>query len=306
MKHCSDSVKSLYNILEVTFDPLTLCGSIAPLFTLLAADTSYVGYLPLLQRALLSRLLSQLSQVYSSIEVSQLLSFVSPLKNTGLEGADTFDDEQVEAYIMRCARRGELNIRVDHAAGSITFVDNAFSAVEDPSSSTMAASVSAVQPSTAESVRTSLNNLATSLHNSLLTLYPPTQLTEEEQKTKFDELVTAAAAERKALQLRRAIVARRRELLSELSIRKEKEAASRRAEISRREKDEEQRRTVEEARKREIERARREIESIRAEEAKKLAQSLKAKGSLKVDIEVRAISIICCSYADTLVRTWRI
>lgn len=275
----------MYNILEVTFDPLTLCSSIEPLFKSLAADESYAGYLPLLQRALLSRLLSQLSQVYSSISISQLLELVAPLKNTGLDGSDTFDDEQVEAYIMRCARRGELDIRVDHAAGSITFVDSAFAVVEDPSSSTMA-SVSAVQPSTSELVRSRLSSLAISLHNSLLTLYPTPQLSQEEQQAKFEGLVAAAAAERKALQLRRSVVNRRRELLSELSVRKEKEAASRRAEISRREKDEEQRKAVEEARKREVERARKEIESIRTEEAKKLAQSLKAKGSLKVDIEV--------------------
>ncbi|TCD71078.1 eukaryotic translation initiation factor 3 subunit A [Steccherinum ochraceum] len=284
LKLCSDSIKSLYNILEVTFDPLTLCSSISPLFASLSQDASYSGYLPLLQRALLSRLLSQLSQVYSSIAISQLLELVAPLKNTGLEGSDTFDDEQVEAYIMRCARRGELNIRVDHVAGSITFIDSAFAVIEDPSSSTMAA-VSAVQPSTSEVIRTSLGNLATSLHNSLLTLYPTRQLTEEEQQAKFEGLVAAAAAERKALLLRRSIVARRRELLSELSVRKEKEAASRRAEISRREKDEEAKRTAEEQRRRELDRAKREIESIRAEEAKKLAQSLKAKGSLKVDLD---------------------
>lgn len=290
LKLCSEPIKNLYNILEVTFDPLTLCSTIAPLFRTLSADTNYAGYLPLLQRALLSRLLSQLSQVYSSIAIPQLLKFVAPLKDTGLDGSDTFDDEQVEAYIMRCARRGELDIHVDHAAGSITFVDGAFAAVEDPSSSTMGA-IAPVQPSTAELVRTSLSNLATCLHNSLLNLSPPAELSQEEQQAKLEALVAAAASERKALQLRRAIVARRRELLSELSVRKEKEAASRRAEISRREKDEEQRKAVEEARKREIERAKREIEIIRTEEAKKLAQSLKAKGSLKVDIEVSALML---------------
>lgn len=202
-----------------------------------------------------------------------------------------FDEAQVEAYVMGCARRGELNIRVDHAAGSITFVDSTFAVVEDPSSSTMA-STSSIQPSTSEVVRTRLSGLATCLHNSLATLFPPAPLPEEEQQAKLTALVAAAKAERKALQLRRSIVARRRELAIELAARKEKEEASRRAELSRKEKDEGERRRAEEARKREVERARKEIEAIRNEEARKLAQSLKEKGTLKVDVNVSGTRIL--------------
>ncbi|CCL98379.1 uncharacterized protein FIBRA_00374 [Fibroporia radiculosa] len=284
LKLSPESIKSLYNILEVTFDPLTLCSSIAPLLKSLAADPSYTSYIPLLQRALLSRLLSQLSQVYSSIKISNLLELVSPIRDLEMEGASAYDEEQVEAYVMGCARRGELNIRVDHAEGSMTFVDSPFASIDDPSSSTSMASAGAIQPSTSEFVRTRLSRLASCLHNSLATLYPPTPLSEEERETKFAALVTAAEAERKALQLRRALVARRRELLSELSVRKEREEASRRAELNRRQVEEESRRVLEEVRRKEIERREREIESIRNEEARKLAQSLKERGSLKVDI----------------------
>ncbi|KAI0698023.1 hypothetical protein BC835DRAFT_1336515 [Cytidiella melzeri] len=283
LKLSPDSIRSLYNVLEVTFDPLSLCASTAPLFSELASDASYAPYLPLLHHAVLSRLLSQLAQVYSSIQISNLLELVTPLRSESEDKPSVFDPEQVEAYVMGCARRGELNILVDHAAGSIAFVDSSFGAVEDPSSSTMA-NVSAIQPSTSEVVRTRLSELASCLHNSIATLYPTPALSEEEQQTKFTALVSAAQAERKALQLRRAIVARRRELLAELSARKEKEEASRRAEASRKERDEEARRALEEVRKKELERHKKEMETIRIEEAKKLAQSLKEKGSLKVDI----------------------
>lgn len=291
LKLSPNSIKSLYNILEVTFDPLTLCSSIAPLLQTLSDDAAYASYGALLQRALLSRLLSQLSQVYSSIKVSNLLELVAPLKTSGLEGA--YDEEQIEAYVMGCARRGELSIRVDHAAGSITFVDDAFvSADEPPESAGLpgAAQESSIQPSTSELVRTRLNKIAMCLHNSLVTLDPasPSAFSEEEQQVKFTALVAAAESERKALQVRRALVARRRELLSELSVRKEKEETSRRAEISRREKEEEGKRAKEEMRKRELDRAKREMDSIRAEEAKKLAQALVDKGHLKgVDVDVR-------------------
>ncbi|KAI0357130.1 hypothetical protein OH77DRAFT_134976 [Trametes cingulata] len=285
LKLSPESVKALYNVLEVTFDPLTLCSSVAPLLQSLASDSSYASYVPLLQHALLSRLLSQLSQVYSSITISNLLELVTPLREVAVEGTGSYDNEQIEAYVMGCARRGELNVRVDHAAGSITFNDSPFASVEDPSSSTSMANVSAVQPSTSDFVRTRLGNIALSLHNSLTTLYPPPVPTEEEQQARFAALAAAAKAERKALQIRRALVARRRELLSELSVRKEKEEASRRAEIMRRQQEEEARRAAQELRNKEVERARREIENIRVEEAKKLAQSLKEKGTLKVDIK---------------------
>jgi translation initiation factor 3 subunit A len=285
------SIKSLYDILEVTFDPLTLCSAIAPLLIALSEDTAYASYRALLQRALLSRLLSQLSQVYSTIKISQLLLLVSPLKEAGLEGA--FDEEQIEAYVMGCARRGELSIRVDHAEGSIVFSDDAFVSAEESTSVPIAVRENAIQPTTAELVRTRLNKLAESLHNSLNSIYPhsSSQFSEEEQQAKFTALVAAAEAERKALQLRRALVARRRELLSELSVRKEKEEASRRAETSRREKDEEARRLKEDARKRELERSRKEYETIRNQEAMTLAKNLKERGNLKVLIDVSASTI---------------
>lgn len=273
---------------------MTLCTSIAPLLQTLASDessSSYSQYLVLLQRALLSRLLSQLSQVYSTIKVDNLLSLVAPLKEAGLEGA--FEAEQVEAYIMGCARRGELNVRVDHKDGSITFVDDPFvSADEQPSTSAASTSTlsreAAIQPSTSDLVRTRLSKVANCLHDTLSVIEPqPSPPSAEEQAAKFKVLVGAVEAERKALQLRRALVARRRELLSELTARKEKEESSRRAEHSRREKEEELRRAKEEMKRKEQERTKKEIESIRVDEAKKYAQSLVDKGILKInDVEV--------------------
>lgn len=308
MKLSPTSIKSLYDILEVTFDPLTLCSSIAPLLVSLSEDTSYAPYRALLQRALLSRLLSQLSQVYSTIKITQLLSLVSPLKDAGLEGA--FDEEQIEAYVMGCARRGELSIRVDHAEGSIAFSDDAFVSAEESTSVLTAIRENAIQPSTAELVRTRLNKLAETLHHSLNSIYPPSasQLSEEVQQAKLSALVSAAGAERKALQLRRALVARRRELLSELSVRKEKEEASRRAETSRREKDEEARRQRDDARKRELEANRKQIEAIRNKEAMDLAKNLQERGSLKMPIDVSLFECGLYHLMDiiSVCRTWGI
>lgn len=230
--------------------------------------------------------------------MTKLLDLLQPLRESAPEGkASIFEEEQVEAYIMGCARVGELNIRVDHADGSFEFLDQAF--VNDVDSGASASNAeSTVQDPTSTVVKTRLSAIATTLHNSLLAIEPVQQepMTPEEQQAKVAELVAAAQTERKALQLRRALVARRRELLSELSVRKEKEQASRRAETLRRERETEEKRALEEVRKRELERARKEIESIRTEEARKLAQSLKERGNLKVDIDVSLFLFFAFSF----------
>jgi translation initiation factor 3 subunit A len=293
LKLASESIRSLYTILEVTFDPLTLCTEVAPLFRALSEDVSYAPYLPLLQRALLSRLISQLAQVYSSITIENLLSLLQPLRVVLADGGGDptiYQPEQIEAYIMRGTHAGELSVRVDHASGTLEFVDDPFTGADD---SQLPSSVHGiiVQPSAASLVRTRLSGIAGALNHALAIIEPPSVPLAEEQLSRVAALITAADAERKALKLRRAIVARRRELLSELAARKEKEEQSRRSEESRQAKFDESRRAVEDARRREIERARAEIQQRRNEEARQLAQSLRERGNLKVDIDVSSAFI---------------
>ncbi|PBK70465.1 hypothetical protein ARMSODRAFT_955964 [Armillaria solidipes] len=276
------SVKSLYDMLEVTFDPLTLCSSIAPLLETLSSDPLYSSYLPLLHQALLSRLLSHLSEVYSSIKISHLLELVAPLKAAGVDGA--YEPEQVESYVMGCARRGELNIRVDHLDGCIIFIDEGFTGISGEDTAYVP-SEGAVQSSVSELVKKKLGNVALCLHNSLWVLEGSEKesLSTEEQQAKLQTLVTAVESERKALQLRRALVARRRELLSELSVRKEKEETSRLAEISRRRKEEDAKKEKESVRAKELERIAKERENIQKMEAEKYAKSLLTMGTIKAD-----------------------
>ena len=106
-------------------------------------------------------------------------------------------------------------------------------------------------------VHTRLSGIATALNHTLTILEPPPVSTAEEQCARVATLATAAEAERMALRLRRAIVARQR--FSELAARKEKEQ-SRRTKESRLAKYDESRRAVEDVCKREIERARAEIQ----------------------------------------------
>ncbi|KAL1729149.1 hypothetical protein EV714DRAFT_285140 [Schizophyllum commune] len=280
-------VKDLYNILEVTFDPLSICKNVAPLLDTLSKPASddvpnpYASYLPLLHRALLSRLLSQLGQIYSTIHLSTLHSLVEPL---GVQG------EQVESFVVGCAHRGELGpgikVRVDHIEGCVVFSDTPFVSgeddeIKDPSSSTTYTKDTSglIQTSVRDLVRTRLSGVAECLYKSLNVIEPP--VAEENTEEKFKELAAAANAERKALQLRRAVVHRRRELLTELTMRKEKEDLSRRAELTRKEREAREARAKEELKRKEAERTKKEIEEIRAQQAKEYAKNLVDMGILK-------------------------
>ncbi|KAJ7824167.1 hypothetical protein B0H14DRAFT_3728981 [Mycena olivaceomarginata] len=238
LKLAPKPIQRLYEVLEVPFDPLALCGEVAPILAELAAHEGKQGewapYVAALQRAVLSRLMSQLAQVYASVRIAFVLELVAPLRTeasseqkqdvTPQAAVHFFDPEQVESYMMGCARRGELAVRVDHAEGSIAFVDEAFGGVLEgstfasSSSSSSAGADAAIQPSTTELVRTRLGSVARTTRSSKT---PPSRA-----------LTTAVHAERRAL------VARRRELLSELVVCKKKEDAVWRAEATRRTKDE--------------------------------------------------------------------
>lgn len=223
------------------------------------------------------------------MEIPRLLELVTPLHGS-FEGA--YEPPQVEAFLIACARSGDLRVRIDHASESLTFIDEAFGGGvgQGAGIGLVSALDKSVQPTANELVRTRLSAVATCLHTALGAIEPPAPPSSSESQEKIAQLVAAANAERKALQVRRAIVARRRELLSELSVRKEKEEASRRAEASRREKDEARKREVEEVRRKAEERIKREKDNLDKEEARKLAQELKEKNILKVDVDVRLLT----------------
>ncbi|KAF8431709.1 hypothetical protein L210DRAFT_3614485 [Boletus edulis BED1] len=231
-------IKTLYNLLEASFDPLTLCASTAPILaTLCASDTPTRLPPPSLTRPPLS-----------TIKVGTLLDLVKP--------SMTLAQNKSRPTSWAAPRRGELRIRVDHATETISFIDEPFSPPDEynaagPSTSSLRDTT--IQPSSTELVRSRLSTLATVLHNALCVIDP----------VPFAELVVAANAERRALSLRKALVARRRELLSELSVRKERGGIPSCPSSTRRQEAYRGAKRKEDAKKKEIERARREIETIR-------------------------------------------
>jgi translation initiation factor 3 subunit A len=233
----------------------------------LSTNEDFAPYLPHLRRVVLSRLLSQLAQVYTSISISHLLNLATPLNNKVPEGDPSrFDQENIEAFIMNTAKRGELLVRIDHSEGCLTFVDDALSTKVPLTSN-------ALQPSPGTLVRTRLSTLAQCLFSSLEYISPPPPL-QQQLKAVFE----AARVERKALQLRRSIVARRRELLAELIARKQSEERSQQAEQARRAQEEAQKKKREDAVREAQARAKAEMDRRKLEESVKIVSSLKDKG----------------------------
>lgn len=281
-----EPIRQLYDILEVTFHPLTICSTVAPVLKTLSADPTYAPYLPVLHKVLLSRLFSQLSQVYESVTIKHVLELVAPLNANKIEGEDggqvvVYDHPHIEAFIMGCAQRGEMRVRVDHAQGSITFGTDAFG-----SSSSASASSSSTSISPTVYIRTRLSRLASLLNQSLShisTLEPPSV---DSQQVAFQDLLNAANEERSRLALHRNLAARRAELAEELAVRKEKEDAQKKQEARKKAEAEEERRLADLQKRRERERIDKEREAIKIAEAKKLAEALIEKGTLKVDVKV--------------------
>ncbi|KAJ3925815.1 MAG: hypothetical protein NXY57DRAFT_796319 [Lentinula lateritia] len=339
LKLAPPTVQKLYHALEVDFDPLTLCESVAPLLeelgggesTVASAEdaennevkegttketTPYASYLPLLHQALLSRLLTHLSEVYSSIKISFLIDLLAPLNTLnsteGTTGITVFTPASIESYIMSCARRGDLDVRIDHAEGSIVFIDEPFSmatsstgtsadAQASPSGASGASGMNGedgatiddgykpVQPSATALVRTRLSSVAGCLSQSLRELEgqglvapaPSPQYSEDStedsaqlsQEERIKSLLASLPAYRKTLLLHQSLTARRRQLQQELHARAQAQNLTMQAEAQRRAKEQARLLSLVEARDREAARRKAELEQIRRVEAEKYAVS---------------------------------
>ncbi|WWD19096.1 eukaryotic translation initiation factor 3 subunit A [Kwoniella shandongensis] len=250
LKRVPADLRQIYHILEADFQPTTACKVLAPLITSLSAD--YQPYLPALREVVLSRLVQELAQVYDTVTLSHILNLVKPFDNTPW----ATDMSSLEKFLMTACQRGDINASVDHVAQTITFVSN-----------------------TAEPNR--LSNLAICLYNTIQYLNPAPVASRADA---FAAAIAQAEEERKAVAHRRQIVTKRRELMEEANLRRQKEESTALAEKLKAKAEEDARRAKEAAKQAEIDRVRKQINETKEAEAKQLAASLAAKGALKVDI----------------------
>lgn len=282
-------LRELYNILEDQFHPLSICAKVEPIIMSLAQDEELSKYVEPLHEVILARLFQQLSQVYDEVKLDRVMELVSAFR-----APHGYDASTVEKFIMNACRRGHLSIRVDHISKSIVFQEDTFDApnVGGLGGTSDELDMVKLQATPSDVVPTQLSRIATSL-NTVLQVIDPARL-EAAQNVQRQALATAvaeAAKEHEAVLARRAIINRRRELVDELNVRREKEDALARAERARQLVDLEARRVAEESRLRDQERVRKDMEAVRLEEAKKIAEQLKERGNLKVDTEVGSQAI---------------
>ncbi|CDS04184.1 hypothetical protein LRAMOSA07138 [Lichtheimia ramosa] len=268
-------IRDLYNILEVQFHPLSICKKINPIMTKLSEDPDMARYVRPLHQVILTRLLQQLSQVYTTVKldfVLQLASFPEPYN---------YDAATIEKFIMNGCKRGELNIRIDHASQSLMFETDLFAPPKD----TVTEGIQ-LQSSPADLMRTQLSRLGNRL-GAVAQMIDPT-VKEHATKSKQEALQKALKGveqEHKAMLARKGEIERRKEIIeSELS-RREKQAAQERAIAAQKKAEAEKKRVEEEQRRREEERLKRVQEEIARDQAKRIAEEITAKTGLQLKPE---------------------
>ncbi|RXK41138.1 eukaryotic translation initiation factor 3 subunit A [Tremella mesenterica] len=250
LRRVPPTIRQLYQIIEVDFQPLKACSNLAPLLSTLSAE--YEPYLPALRDVVLSRLLQELSQVYDTVSLSHILSLVKPFDGT----AWATDMPALEKFLMSACRQGDIDATVDHGAQSISFVA--------PNSDT-----------------NRLSDLAVCLYNTIQYLNPPTSSRAEA----FAAAIEAAEEDKKQAAHRRQIVVKRRELMEEAKLRRDKEESTARAERARSLAEENARRLKELEQANAKAQLQETIEASRREEARKLAETLAARSGFKVDLK---------------------
>lgn len=249
LKRVSPEIRQIYNIIENDFQPLTAAQKLAPLITSLAPE--YQPYLPALKGVVFSKLLRELSDLYDTITLQSIVNLVKPFEGS----VWATDLAALEKFLIVFARETKIAARVDHVAKSITFTGD-----------------------TSDLHR--LSNLAVCLTNTNNYLNPPTLSRAEV----FAQAIAQAEEDRKAIAHRRQIVTKRRELMEEANLRREREESTAKAERVKVAAEEQAKQQREQAKAAEIDRLQKQMETTRREEAHKLAQTLAAKGDLKVDI----------------------
>ncbi|CAG8551320.1 13494_t:CDS:2 [Acaulospora morrowiae] len=274
LRRVRPELRDLYNILEVQFHPLSICKKIEPIMNHLAQDPEMAKYVKPLHQVILTRLFQQLSQVYDSVKldfVINLASFAPPYN---------YDAATIEKFIMNGCKKGELSIRIDHSTSSLTFETDLFAASKNAD-----ADGAKLQASPAERMRDQLSRLAKCFYTTVHMIDPT--IIESKKNAKKQALSRALAGmeeEHNNALARKAIIERRRELVETLLMRREKEKMRQNA-IRKMQKDEElKQKQLEAARIREKEKRKRELEAIQKDEARKFAESLKAK-NFKVQLE---------------------
>ncbi|KAI8918601.1 hypothetical protein DFJ77DRAFT_539936 [Powellomyces hirtus] len=266
-------LKELYQILEVQFHPLSITKKIAHLLPKLQADKDLTTYVEPLHQVILTRLLQQLSQVYTTVKIDsvvKLAAFPEPF---------AYSAHHIEKFIMNGCKKGELSIRVNHQSQTLTFETDVFAAAKGTVSEGPQ-----LQTLPSELMRTQLTRLAKRLHTAVALIGQTSEVlpleqrlvqVKKEAKAKaFAEAVARLEDERKQNAQRRLLIEKKKEIRENELLQKEKIEAEARKKRVEAEAEVEKIRLEEEAKKREADRLNQQLVDIKRQEAAKLAAKL--------------------------------
>ncbi|KAJ3007260.1 eukaryotic translation initiation factor 3 subunit A [Thoreauomyces humboldtii] len=281
-------LKELHQILEVQFHPLSISKKIAHLLPKLSADKDMTTYIEPLHQVILTRLLQQLSQVYTTVKIDQvvkLAAFPEPYTHSAY---------YIEKFIMNGCKKGELSIRVNHQSQTLTFETDVFAASKNTVSDGPQ-----LQTLPSELMRTQLTRLAQRLHTAVALIGQTSEVlpieqriiqVKQEAKAKaFAQAVERLEDERKENAQRRLLIEKKKELREFAQAKKDKaEAETRRIKLEA-DAEAEKIRVEEDAKKREADRVTQQrAEILRLEAVKlaaKMAEDLKEKNVKVGDLE---------------------
>ncbi|KAJ2503177.1 eukaryotic translation initiation factor 3 subunit A [Coemansia sp. RSA 1972] len=271
----SPELRPLYDLVEEQFHPLSICKKLSPVLSeQIATNDDVSKYGTLLCNVILTRLLQQLSQVYTSVQLDfifRLARFPAPY---------TMSAAEIERFIMHGARRGEFQLRIDHQTRSAVFDTDPFDSSQSLSNGAQ------LQASPSDLMRSQLSSLAICLSNAQRVACP--EFVAEKHAEKAAAVTTALQAmaeEHRMANARKLVIDRRKEIIENALARKERTETRERAIRIQREQEMERERLAEEQRRREAERMQKERDAIQRAEAKKLAESIKLKAGLNVSID---------------------
>lgn len=116
IQHVFPETRDLYKWLEVEFHPLKLSERVAKCLEFIETSQelqseNYVQYVPAIKEIAVTRLLKQISQIYTTIEIKRFVHLAP-------KGIDVFN---LEKLIVDAAKQLDLQVRINHQTKSLHF-----------------------------------------------------------------------------------------------------------------------------------------------------------------------------------------
>lgn len=176
VQHVFPETRDLYKWLEVEFHPLKLSSRVTKSLDFIEANQdianeNYMQYVPAIKEIVVTRLLKQISQIYTSIEIHRFIQLAP-------NGIQTF---HLEKLIVDAAKQLDLQVRINHQNKSLHFGNDLYVDTErSPEGPT-------IQSMPSEQIRNQLITMTDSLQQAQELIYST------ENKGRRDELAAVIA-----------------------------------------------------------------------------------------------------------------